>query len=199
MIAYDSQTALLVTDVQHDFADPSGSLYVQGGEEVVPVANREIERALEAGAKVFYTQDWHPASTPHFEKDGGIWPVHCVGGTEGAALHPDLRVEGQVVRKGTGGEDGYSGFTMRDPETGEKDPTGLEELLRENGIRRLVVLGIATDYCVKETVLDAARKGFDVAVVTEVVRAVNRQPGDGDRALEEMRSAGAKLADAASQ
>ncbi|HEX2030406.1 MAG TPA: isochorismatase family protein [Actinomycetota bacterium] len=191
--SYDAEAALLVVDVQNDFAAPWGSLYVDGGEEVVPVINREIARALEAGATVLYTQDWHPASTPHFEKDGGIWPVHCVAETEGAALHPELRVAGDVVRKGTGGEDGYSGFTVRDPRTGEETPTRLADLLREHGIRRLVVAGIATDYCVKETVLDAARLGFDVSVLGEGIRAVNREPGDADRAVAHMRAAGATV------
>ena len=192
-LSYGSDTALVVVDVQNDFAAPGGSLYVEGGQEVVPVINREIDRALEADSPVFYTQDWHPETTPHFEKDGGIWPVHCVAGTDGAGLHPDLRVAGEVVRKGTGGEDGYSGFTVRDPESGEERPTSLEALLREAGIRRLVVAGIATDYCVKETVLDGARLGFEVSVLGEGIRAVNLEPGDGDRAVEEMRRAGAAL------
>ena len=119
MTAYDPTTALLVVDVQNDFADPSGSLYVKGGEEVVPLINREIERARAAGASVIYTQDWHPESTPHFQKDGGVWPVHCVMSTWGAELHRDLVTVGPVVRKGSNGEDGYSGFTQRDPESGE--------------------------------------------------------------------------------
>ena len=98
MNRYDPTTALIIVDVQNDFADPSGSLSVKGGTEVNPVINAEIEAALTAGAVVFYTQDWHPRSTPHFEKDGGLWPVHCVAGTWGAELHPDLRVEGPLVR-----------------------------------------------------------------------------------------------------
>ncbi|HXF56047.1 MAG TPA: isochorismatase family protein [Actinomycetota bacterium] len=193
MATYDRKTALVVVDVQNDFAHPKGSLYVRGGEEVVPVVNREVERALEAGALVVYTQDWHPETTPHFEKDGGIWPVHCVQNTWGAEFHPDLKVVGEVVRKGTGGEDGYSGFTMRDPRSGETGGTELEPLLRRHGVARLVVAGIATDYCVKETVLDGLRKGFDVTVLTEGIRAVNLQPDDGRRALEEMERAGAHL------
>lgn len=141
MAEYDRETAMVVVDVQNDFADPQGSLYVQGGEQVVEVINREVGRALEAGATMLYTQDWHPESTPHFKKDGGIWPVHCVAESPGAAFHPDLKVAGEVVRKGTGGEDGYSGFTVRDPETGEQSPTRLEALLRDRGITRLVVAG----------------------------------------------------------
>jgi nicotinamidase/pyrazinamidase len=194
VVEYDPQTALVVVDVQNDFADPKGSLSVRGGEEVVPFINGEIEAALAAGALVVYTQDWHPPSTPHFEKDGGIWPVHCVQDTWGAAFHPDLRVEGPVVRKGADGRDGYSGFSVRDPASGEVAATELERILRERGIRRLVVCGLATDYCVLETVLDARRLGFPTTVLREGIRAVDLQPGDGERALERMREAGAELA-----
>jgi nicotinamidase/pyrazinamidase len=187
---YDPNTALLVVDVQNDFADPAGSLSVSGGEEVVPVANREIERALDAEALVVYTQDWHPESTPHFQKDGGIWPVHCVHGTWGADFHPDLKVVGEIVRKGTGGEDGYSGFTVRDPRSGEVEGTALESILRARGVERLVIMGLATDYCVKGTALDGAAKGFDTVVLLEGIRAVDLRPGDGDRALDEVKRAG---------
>lgn len=193
MAHYDDKTALIVVDVQNDFADPKGSLYVSEGEQVVPVVNEEIKRALDAGALVVYTQDWHPESTPHFEKDGGIWPVHCVQESWGAELHPDLAVKGEVVRKGSGGEDGYSGFTVRDPASGREDKTRLEGLLREKGIERVVVVGLATDYCVKETALDAARLRFDTTVLAGAARAVNLNEGDGERALEEMRSAGARV------
>ena len=116
---------LIVVDMQNDFADPGGSLYVQGGDEVVGVVNTAIANALAAGSPVFYTQDWHPPATPHFAKDGGIWPVHCVMDTWGADFHPDLAVDGLVVRKGSNGEDGYSGFTTRDPVNGEENPTAL--------------------------------------------------------------------------
>ena len=194
MARYDPRTALIVVDVQNDFADPEGSLYVRGGEEVVPWINAEIEAALAAGALVVYTQDWHPPSTPHFEKDGGIWPVHCVQDTWGAEFHPDLRVEGPVVRKGADGRDGYSGFSVRDPRSGEVGATELERILRERGTERLVVCGLATDYCVLETVLDARRLGFPTTVLREGIRAVDLQPGDGERALERMREVGAELA-----
>ncbi len=194
MAKYDPDTALIVVDMQNDFADPGGSLYVRQGEEVVPVVNREIELASRAGAAVVYTQDWHPPSTPHFAKDGGIWPVHCVQGTWGAEFHPQLHVEGQVVRKGSGGEDGYSGFSTRHPETGEERPTELEDLLRERGVRKVVVAGLATDYCVKETVIDAAAKGFEVALLAEAVRPVELEPGDAERALDDVLRAGATIA-----
>jgi len=186
---YDDATALLVVDVQNDFADPSGGLYVRGGEEVVPLVNAEVAAAHDAGATVVYTQDWHPESTPHFEKDGGIWPVHCVADTWGAELHPDLEVRGPVLRKGTSGEDGYSGFSERDPVTGEPHATQLGTLLPPD-VRRLVVVGLAGDYCVKETALDGVRLGYDVEVPLELTRFVNLDTGDDRRAADEMTEAG---------
>jgi nicotinamidase/pyrazinamidase len=193
MGTYDALTALVVVDVQNDFAASDGSLYVSGGEDVVPVANREVELAHAAGAPIVYTQDWHPQSTPHFAKDGGIWPVHCVQGTWGAAFHPDLRVDGPSVRKGGDGRDGYSGFSVRDPKSGDVSATELESILRERDVEGVVVVGLATDYCVVETVLDAVRLGFRATVLTEGIRAVNLEPGDGERALERMREAGATV------
>jgi nicotinamidase/pyrazinamidase len=190
MPEYDGRTALVVVDLQNDFASPAGSLYVGGGEHVVPFVNEEIRRARAAGALVAYTQDWHPPSTPHFQKDGGQWPVHCVRDTWGASFHPGLEVVGPVVRKGTGGEDGYSGFTVADPRTGEKAATGLEELLARHQVERVVVVGLATDYCVRATALDAAASGRRTIVLRDGVRAVNLRPDDGERALEEMRAAG---------
>jgi nicotinamidase/pyrazinamidase len=188
---YDPSTALLVVDVQNDFADPAGSLSVKGGADIVPLVNAEIAAALAAGGHVCYTQDWHPPVTPHFEKDGGIWPVHCVAGTWGAELHPDLRVEGPVVRKGSHGEDGYSGFTMRDPETGETTPTELDDLLRAAGVTKVVLVGLATDYCVLATGLDALARGYPTTVLKAGIRAVDLHAGDGKRALTELRLAGA--------
>jgi nicotinamidase/pyrazinamidase len=193
MQPYGQNTALIVVDVQHDFADPSGSLAVRGGADVVPVLNAESAAARTAGGSVLYTADWHPPRTPHFVTDGGIWPVHCVAGTPGAAFHRDLVVDGPVVRKGANGEDGYSGFTMRDPTSGATIPTELEALLRQRGVSRVVIGGLATDYCVKATALDAVRLGFEAAVLVDGVRAVDLAPGDGDRALAEMRAAGVEL------
>ena len=194
-VEYDRTTALLVVDLQNDFADPAGSLFVSGGEDVVGAVNRELDRAAEADALVVYTQDWHPESTPHFEKDGGVWPVHCVGDTWGAELHPGLRVEedGEIVRKGTGGEDGYSAFSVRDPESGEVAATALDGILEERGIERVVIVGLATDYCVKETALDARSRGLQATVLRDAIAAVDLEPGDGDRALEEMAAAGVEL------
>ncbi|HET8621915.1 MAG TPA: isochorismatase family protein [Acidimicrobiales bacterium] len=190
---YDTHTALVVVDVQNDFADPDGSLYVRDADSVIDVANQEIERARATGALVVYTQDWHPADTPHFAKDGGTWPVHCVAGTWGAELHPRLTVAGQTVRKGTGGEDGYSGFTMVHPTSGEVSPTGLDDLLRAHDVERVVVVGLATDYCVKETALDAVRLGFATTVITDGIRPVEVEPGDGRKAVDAMAAAGVAL------
>ena len=189
---YRPGTALIVVDVQNDFADPAGGLSVSGGEAIARTVDREIQMARDNGAIVVATQDWHPAITPHFAKDGGIWPVHCVADTWGAELHPALALpdDARRVRKGVNGEDGYSGFTMRDPLSGETTATGLEALLRAAGIERVVLTGLATDYCVKATALDAARLGFETNVLTDAIAAVDLRPGDGDRALEEMRAAG---------
>jgi nicotinamidase/pyrazinamidase len=190
---YDPTSALVVVDVQNDFADPGGSLFVRGAQEVVARVNDEVQRAAAGGAVVVYTQDWHPSSTPHFAKDGGVWPVHGVADTWGAELHPDLIVAGPRVRKGSNGEDGYSGFTMRDPLTGVDQPTELEALLREHGVTSVVICGLATDYCVRGTVLDARRLGFATSVVSGAVAAVELAPGDGERALGEMVEAGARV------
>lgn len=192
---YDGATALIVIDVQNDFADPAGTLYVPGGEKSVEFINERIAAARQSGARVAYTQDWHPEETPHFQDFGGIWPVHCVAGTSGAEFYPSLEVLDDAIRirKGTGGEDGYSGFTMRDPETGEESSTGLADRLNELGVEKVVVVGLALDYCVKESALDAARLGFDTTLLADGTRAVNLAPGDGSRAVADLVNAGVKL------
>jgi nicotinamidase/pyrazinamidase len=192
MIEYSKTTALVVVDVQNDFADPSGNLYVS--EDVVGACNAQIVRALAGEAFVVYTQDWHPESTPHFEKDGGVWPVHCVAGTWGADLHPRLLVAGPVVRKGTNGEDGYSGFTMRHPETGQESPTELQSLLLSREVREVVAVGLAFDVCVKATALDAVRLGHLTTVITTATAAVELEPGDSQRTEAELTAAGVTLA-----
>lgn len=197
MSQYTPDTALLVIDMQNDFADPGGGLYVPGGEQIVDVVNAEVAAAQQTGAKVFYTQDWHPESTPHFERDGGTWPVHCVQGTWGAELHPELRVDGPVVRKGTGGEDGYSGFSVRDPVSGAESATQLGTLLDEAGVGQVVVTGLAGDVCVKETALDAVRLGYGVTVPLAATRFVTMTPGDDDAAIAEMQRAGVTVVPAA--
>jgi nicotinamidase/pyrazinamidase len=193
---YDARTALVVVDLQNDFADPAGSLAVQGAEDVVTEINGAVEQAHAAGSLIVATQDWHPESTPHFAKDGGTWPVHCVGGTWGAELVPAFRLPATAprVRKGQNGEDGYSGFTMRDPRTGEETSTELESLLREANIERVVVCGLATDYCVRATALDAVNLGFEVTVLGKACAPVNLEPHHGDEALSEMADAGVEVA-----
>jgi nicotinamidase/pyrazinamidase len=195
MHRYDMRTALVVVDVQNDFADPGGALAVNGGDSVVPLINDEMRAAIEAGGLVVATQDWHPPSTPHFARDGGVWPVHCVADSWGAELHPGLALPGDAarVRKGSNGEDGYSGFTMRDPVTGMEAPTELDRMLRDRGITRVVVCGLATDYCVKATALDAVHLGYDTDLLVDGTAAVDLEPGDGERALDEMRDAGVKV------
>ena len=190
---YDAHSALVIVDLQNDFADSDGSLYVRDADAVIDVANQEIEAAQAAGALVVSTQDWHPADTPHFAKDGGTWPVHCVAGTWGAEFHPRLTVAGRTVQKGTGGEDGYSGFTMVHPTSGETYATELHDLLQAHDVERVVVVGLATDYCVKETALDAVRLGYETLVLVDGVRPVELEPGDGRKAVDAMASAGVTL------
>jgi nicotinamidase/pyrazinamidase len=190
---YGPLVGLVVVDVQNDFADPAGSLHVKGGSEIIPLVNTEVERALQAGAAIVYTQDWHPAHTPHFAADGGIWPAHCVQETWGAQLHPDLSVRGPIVRKGAHGEDGYSGFSMRNPAGGHSIPTELDATLARGGAKRIVVCGLATDYCVKATALDGVRLGYETALLLAAIRAVDLTPGDGQRALDELAAAGVVL------
>jgi nicotinamidase/pyrazinamidase len=195
MPRYGPSVALIVVDLQNDFADPAGGLAISGGDRIIGAVNREIRLARADGALVVATQDWHPEHTPHFARDGGPWPVHCVAGTWGAELHPALALPADAprVRKGANGEDGYSGFTMRDQRTGRTIATMLEKLLRDARVERVVVVGLATDHCVKATALDAARLGFRTSVLPDAVAAVEVEPGDGDRALEAMRVAGVEI------
>ena len=173
---YDASTALIVVDMQDDFGHPDGTLFVEGGDQLVEPINNEISGAAQAGAVIVVTQDWHPPTTPHFIDDGGVWPTHCVAGTWGAelidGLDPDSRASA-VIRKGTKGEDGYSAFSMRQPGGDVDIPTGLAGLLRERGIKRVVVCGIATDVCVSATALSATKAGFDTTVLWGASRPVH--------------------------
>lgn len=186
MKQYDQTTALIVVDVQNDFADPKGSLFVSGAPRVLGFINDQMRSARAGKAPIIRTQDWHPESTPHFAKDGGIWPAHCVAETWGAQFHPGLIELGTIIRKGVGGEDGYSGFSVRDPESGEVTPTGLDSILKNAGVADVVVVGLATDYCVSETALDAVRSGFGCTVLADGIASVNLEPGDEARACASM-------------
>ena len=190
-MTFTTDTALIVVDMQNDFAHPDGSLYVDGADTVIAAVNALIVRALAAGADVVYTRDWHPESTPHFAKDGGIWPVHCVADTWGSSFHDRVLVAGPEIRKGANGEDGYSGFSMRDPESGHETATELRELLGDT--RSVVVTGLALDYCVKETALDARRHGLDVFLLLGATAAVNLSDGDDEAALRELEAAGVSI------
>ena len=194
-LGYDAATALVVVDLQNDFADPSGRLYVRGGEDLPTLLRPELASARTAGAAVVLTQDWHPPRTPHFVTDGGPWPVHCVAGTWGAELVAGLDVheDDPVVRKGTDGQDGYSGFSVRDPVTGQEHSTALQRVLDDRGVRRVVVVGLAGDVCVAATALDAVRLGYETVVPAGLTRFVEREPGDGDRTLLGLREAGATV------
>jgi nicotinamidase/pyrazinamidase len=186
-----TRDALVVVDLQNDFC-PGGALHVRDGDAIVPVVNRYLDRFAQAGAPLFLTRDWHPPVTRHFQAYGGVWPTHCVQGTPGAAFHPGLAPpDGAViVSKGMDPEqDAYSAFQAEDP-SGRRLPT----ILKERGIRRLYVGGLATDYCVRATVLDALRDGFEVVVLTDAIGAVDLAPGDGARAIDEIRGAGGRLA-----
>lgn len=155
--------------------------------------NDLVAHVLAAGGRVAYTADWHPPSTPHFQKDGGIWPTHCVADTWGSEFHPGLTVSGPVVRKGTNGEDGYSGFWMKHPNSEERVPTELGDHLKAWQSQELIVVGLATDYCVMATALDGLTGGYPVTLFTAAIRAVNLKPNDDARALREMSEAGATL------
>ena len=184
-----ARDALMIVDVQNDFC-PGGSLAVPAGDAVVPVLNRCAALFAAQGAAVFASRDWHPERTSHFKAHGGVWPPHCVQGTRGAAFHPELLLPAgaEVVSKGMDPtEDAYSCFQAR-TQSGRDFATAL----RERGVRRLFVGGLATDYCVKATVLDALAAGFEAVVLEDAVRAVELRPGDGDRALQEMTDAGAR-------
>ncbi len=196
--AYDPTTALVVVDVQNDFTDPAGGLAVADAEAILPAVNDRVAACRAAGGLVVYTQDWHPARTPHFDTDGGPWPVHCVAGTWGAELHPRLVVDGPVVRKGVGGEDGYSGFSVRDPVSGAVGRTELGTLLDAHGVRRVVVVGLAGDVCVAATAEDAAALGYATTVPLAATRMVELRPGDGARAIERLRAAGVTVTDGGS-
>jgi len=182
--------ALLIVDLQNDFC-LGGALEVADGDQVVPVLNRLAARAAALGLPVYASRDWHPIDSIHFAANGGTWPVHCVAGTPGARLHPDLALPSRamIVTKGTARDDhGYSALEGKVTGRGT-----LADDLRARGVDHLVVGGLATDYCVRVSVLDARRLGFGVTVVEDGVRAVNLAAGDGARAIDEMREAGAYI------
>jgi nicotinamidase/pyrazinamidase len=181
----EKKKALIVVDVQNDFC-PGGSLAVANGDQVVAPLNKLMKEFLNRGEPVFKTRDWHPAKTKHFADYGGVWPVHCVQNTPGAEFHSGLLDDPRItiISKGIDeSADGYSGF----------DGTNLARNLRDQEVEEVWVGGLATDYCVKHTVLDALREGFDVKALADAMRPVNVNPTDGAQAIEAMRNAGAQI------
>ncbi len=188
------RAAFLIVDVQVDFC-PGGSLAVPSGDTIIPVINRYIRLFREKGLPVIASRDWHPPVTSHFLEYGGLWPPHCVQESAGAAFHPLLQLpsDATVVSKGMDPKkDAYSAFQAT-----TEQGTSFAELLREMGIERLYVCGLATDYCVRASTLDGLKEGFAVSVLTDGIKGVNLKRGDSSRALKEMTKAGAELADMA--
>ncbi len=176
---------LLIVDVQNDFC-PGGALAVPEGDQIIPVLNEWIGVAEEVGVPIYASRDWHPSEHVSFQPQGGPWPPHCIQRTSGAAFHPSLELPERTVVISKGQyphRDQYSAF----------DETGLGDRMRADGVRRLWVGGLAQDVCVRASVIDAAKEGFEVHLIIPATRAVNINPGDGDRALEEMQKAGAHL------
>jgi nicotinamidase/pyrazinamidase len=190
MFTIPPHSALLVVDVQNDFC-LGGSLAVKGGDQVVPVLNRIIDCFQKKPVTIIASRDWHPANSKHFKANGGLWPPHCVQNTAGAEFHPDLRLPPGtiVVSKGMRvDEDAYSAFDAT-----TADGRSLARLLNDLKIQHVFIGGLTTDYCVKTSTLDAIRAGFQVTVFIDATRAVNLQPGDAEKAVEAMRTAGAEL------
>ena len=185
-----NKSALIIVDMQNDFC-PGGSLAVAGANEIVPIINRYIEIFREMGSAVIASRDWHPAETGHFKKFGGLWPEHCVQGSIGAAFRSDLNFSSdtKIFSKGMApGRDDYSALQARDEEG-----RSMAGFLKEEGIRRLHVCGLATDYCVLHTVLDALSLGFNTKLLIDAVRGVDKNPGESEIAIDTMRASGATL------
>ncbi|NQU42255.1 nicotinamidase [bacterium] len=184
-MASEMKRALVIVDVQNDFC-PGGALPVPGGDAVIPFANSLVRHFVRKNLPIFFTRDWHPEDHCSFREQGGVWPPHCVRGTEGADFHPNLEVpeEAKVMSKATRSDtEAYSGF----------QDTDLAGELRMKGVEEIVVAGMATDYCVKETVLDGRKEGFEVTVVEGAIRGIDAKEGDIEKALGEMKQAGARF------
>ena len=178
--------ALILVDIQNDFC-PGGALAVNGGDQIVPAVNRLIREF----PLVISTQDWHPENHISFKEQGGPWPPHCVQGTRGAELHSDLKTDtiAHYLRKASSPDkDDYSEFAGKDDRG-----RSLDEVLKSHGVKKLYAVGLATDYCVLETVIDGLRLGYEVYAVTDAMRAVNVNPADGEAALQKMARSGAHL------
>jgi len=180
--------------MQRDFVEPDGGLYIQGAEATIPRIAALISEARTRGESVAWSQDWHPSHTPHFQSLGGVWPAHCVAGTPGAELVPELSSllapDDIVVRKGTDGEDGYSAFTTLDIASGATRQTTLDAALRSRGASHLKICGVATDWCVRATALDALALGYTVEIVLSATASAELTSGAGAAAAAEIKAAG---------
>lgn len=186
MYKLDRNDALIIVDIQNCFC-PGGELPVKESNKIIPTINKYIHKFQKAGAKIYATRDWHPPDHKSFKDYGGIWPPHCLKGSKGAEFRSDLKLPEETTVISTGDKpsvEGYSGF----------DHTNLERKLKGEGVDRVFVGGLATDYCVKYTVLDAVEKSFEAILLIDAIKAVNRKPGDAERAIGEMVKKGAKKA-----
>jgi nicotinamidase/pyrazinamidase len=187
---HETRSALLIVDVQNDFCE-GGALAVPDSARVIHSLNRRIEEATAAGMPVYASRDWHPAVTTHFKPFGGPWPVHCVAGTAGASFPPDLRLPADVVVVSKGQHPESTGYSAFDGQTDDGTPLG--EALRKRGITHLYVGGLATEYCVKYSVLGALAAGLRVTLLSGAVASLDVHPGDAQRAIAEMRLKGAEI------
>jgi nicotinamidase/pyrazinamidase len=188
----EEKAALLIVDVQKDFC-PGGALAAPGGDQIISALNRHLAQAREHEMPVYASRDWHPAVTNHFKQYGGEWPPHCVQGTAGAQFHAELKLPPDAVIISKGDDPARPGYSAFDGHTASGKT--LAHDLRDRHVTRLYLSGIATDYCVKATALDALHAGFDVVVLTDAITGIDVQPGDSDRALDELTREGAGLAD----
>ena len=185
----EEKKALLIVDVQNDFC-PGGALAVPEGDEIVPILNKYMMIFSRKKWPIFASRDWHPKESKHFKKFGGPWPQHCIQNARGARLHPDLRLPKETILLSKGmdpDKDSYSAFQAVDSKG-----TGFIELLKSSGINELFIGGLATDYCVKSSVLDALKYGFKVKLLIDAIRGVNIKPEDSEQAIEEMVRGGAE-------
>lgn len=184
----NKKSALVIVDLQNDFC-PGGTLGVAGGDEIIPAINQAIDHFASRGMPVIASRDWHPEKTSHFVNFGGLWPPHCIQGSTGASFHPMLRLppEAIIISKGTDpAHDDYSAFHAKD-----REGRTLADILSLHGIANIHVCGLATDYCVKETVLEGKRRGFDITVFADAIKGVDLSSGASEKAIHEMIQAGA--------
>jgi len=186
----DRRSALLVVDIQKDFC-AGGALPAPGGADIIPAVNRHLVDARSREMPVYATRDWHPPSTSHFKEYGGVWPPHCVQGTAGAQFHPELKLPPDAIVVNKGDDPQRHGYSAFDGHT--STGTALLDDLRDRHVTRVYLMGIATDYCVRESALDALRAGLEVRVLADAIAGIDARPGDAQRALDEISAAGARI------